>query len=97
MITKVVPVPPKSQPDTLDDVESSPEVSMEKKKVPANMTKGIILKLGPDYANDKGPYFGQFEIGDVVIYPTYAGINFELFKDTKMLRRYEIVATEKGV
>jgi len=93
MITKVVPVPPKSQPDTLDDVENSPEVSMEKKKVPANMTKGIVLKLGAEYSKIPGDY----EVGDIVIFPTFAGVNFELLKDTKLLRKYEIVAFEKGV
>lgn len=96
MITKELPEAPKELPsntDELDSIEKTP-VKLVKTKVPANMTKGVILKLGREYETNN---LNRLEIGDVVIYPTYAGVNFELFKDTRVIRRYDLIAFEKGV
>jgi co-chaperonin GroES (HSP10) len=96
MITKELPAPKSnSLPSNQEELEQleKEEVKLVKTKVPANMTKGIIIKLGTEYSKLPGDY----EVGDIVIFPTYAGVNFELMKDTKMLRKYEIVAFEKGV
>lgn len=107
MITKELPAPKNnSLPTNTDELEAveKEEVKLVKTKVPANMTKGIVLKLGAEYAKAEAwakaegkPYTPDYEVGDIVIFPTFAGVNFELMKDTKMLRKYEIVAFEKGV
>lgn len=89
MVTKELPVVPKQQ-GAMQDIEET-EVKLEKRKVEANMRKGIVIKLGPDYAKSIEPTFG---VGDIVIYPALAGVNFELLKDSRLLRRYEVVAYE---
>jgi hypothetical protein len=87
MLTKEFPVQPKTAPETLEQVEST-VVEYEKRKVEANTSKGVIIKLGVDYVNMLNcPY----EVGDIVCYPRNAGIPFELFKDSRMLRKYEIL------
>lgn len=92
MITKEVPVLD-NEPKDMDEAERT-EPKFEKKKVPANMQKGIVLKLGIEF-EARNP--NNLEIGDVVAFPSHAGQRFELFKDTIILRRYEVVAYERGV
>jgi hypothetical protein len=86
MLTKEFPIQPKEEPK---DLEGIPEATQyEKRKVEANTSKGVIIKLGVDYVNMLNcPY----EVGDIVCYPRNAGIPFELFKDSRMLRKYEIL------
>lgn len=57
------------------------------RKVESNMTKGIVLKIGRTGSVTNIP----FEEGDTIVFPTQAGQSFELFKDTKLLKRYEIM------
>lgn len=86
MLTKEFPVQPKGEPKDLQDIPEA--VEYEKRKVEANTSKGVIIKLGVDYVNMLNcPY----EVGDIVCYPRNAGIPFELFKDSRMLRKYEIL------
>jgi len=107
MITKSLPVdanrPLPTNEEEMEATEKT-EVKFEKKKVPANMLKGVVIKLGTEYAKirrqaeiEGNTDFSDYEVGDVVIFPAYAGISFELFKDTILLRKYEIAAFEKGV
>jgi co-chaperonin GroES (HSP10) len=93
MITKLVPVAPNQTFNGVDEAEASEPTAPSKQKVEANIAKGIILKLGTDIIknNPEG-----YEVGDVVYYPKMAGMNFELLKDSRLLRRYEIVAIQKG-
>ena len=88
MITKLVPQPPARPATTADEAERSEPTEPIKQKVEANVSKGIIIKLGTEYAttNPEG-----LQVGDVVLYPSRAGVAFELLKDSRLLRRYEIV------
>ena len=88
MVTKEVPVIEKA-PKSLEEAEQT-EAKFEKRKVEANMQKAIVLKVGPEY--DKSPV--PYGVGDVVIYPRGGGQACELLKDSRFLRRYEVVAYE---
>jgi len=92
MITKLVPIPPKQAASNIDDAENQEPTTPQKMRVEANIRKGIIIKLGTEYEtnNPQG-----YEIGDVIMYPNFAGFPFELLKDSRMLRRYEVVAKEQ--
>jgi co-chaperonin GroES (HSP10) len=90
MIVKELPAAPTQQPSSLDEAEQQ-ETKLEKRKVEANIRKGIVIKLGPEYLNNNP---SGIEVGDVVYYPAFGGVNFEAFKDTRMLRRYEVFAVE---
>lgn len=58
------------------------------KSVPANHQLGVVLKIGLT-----GGVSVPFNEGDIVVFPWKAGSDFELFKDSKLLKRYEIVGT----
>lgn len=91
MVTKELPVEPNQLPKSVEEAEKE-EVKFEKRQVPANMQKGVVIKMGPEYDKTPAPY----GVGDVVVYPKGGGQAFELFKDSRMLRRYEVVAYEKA-
>jgi len=63
------------------------ETKVINKSVPANHQLGVVLKKGTSVGACQVP----FEEGDVVVYPVNAGVDFELFKDSRLLKRYEIV------
>ena len=90
MITKEFPVQPNEE---VKDLENLPEVKkFEKRKVLASTQKGVIIKLGTDYTSDNTPeHLRNYEIGDIVMFQSYAGIKFVLFKDAIMFRRYELL------
>jgi len=90
MVTKEFPVLDK-EPSNLDEAEQT-EPKFEKRKVEANIQKGIVIKLGTEYADEDVPKrLRNLEVGDTVFYPRTAGMPFELLKDAKLLRRYELV------
>ena len=91
MVTKDVPVIEKA-PKSLEEAEQT-EAKFEKRKVEANMQKAIIIKMGPDYSRE-GSIPAPYGVGDVVIYPRGGGQACELLKDSRFLRRYEVVAYE---
>ena len=94
MVTKELPVEPNSLPKNVEEAEAQ-EVKFEKKQVPANVQKGIVIKLGSDYNEGSDIRHLGLELGDVVYYPRGGGQAFEAFKDSRLLRRYEVLAVEK--
>ena len=60
-----------------------------KETVLTNFRKGILLAIPSSYEwqNDNHP-----EVGDIVVYSRRAGIDFDLFKDSQLVRPYDIVA-----
>lgn len=92
MITKLLPTAPKVEPKSIDEAEQAEPTEPTKQRVEANIQRGIVIKLGTEYIknNPEG-----LAIGDVVYYHRMAGMPFELLKDSKMLRRYELLAVSK--
>jgi co-chaperonin GroES (HSP10) len=90
MILKEFPV---DIPDAknMNEAEAMEVKKFEKRKVPANTQRGVIIKVGTDYLKEGNSAYKLYEVGDVVMYPAYAGIKFELFKDSITLRRYELL------
>ena len=85
MVKKTVRVPVSTKVDI--DAAEQEETKMidEVREVPANCQLGVVLKKGTGTVN--APY----NEGDIIVYPTNAGVPFELFKDSKLLKRYEIL------
>lgn len=69
------------------------EVKTETKEVEANYRKGIVLKIPYNIKNDERVR-DYIHIGDVVVYPDRSARDFDLLKDSKLVRFYEIVAIE---
>lgn len=61
------------------------ELKKEIRKVPANLRKGVILTMAKDGMNPL-----PFEPGDTIVYPANAGTDFDLFRDSKLLKRFEV-------
>jgi hypothetical protein len=92
MITKLLPTAPKDLPKSADEAEGMEPTEPTKQKVEANIYKGIVLKLGTEYAinNPQG-----IEAGDIVFFHRQSGMPFELLKDSRLLRRYEVLGIHK--
>ena len=92
MITKLLPTPPKEGAKSMDELETMEPTEPTKQRVEANIQKGIILKLGTEYnvVNTQG-----FEVGDIVYFWKSSGMPFDLLKDSRLLKRYEVLGIEK--
>jgi hypothetical protein len=69
------------------------EVKTETKEVEANYRRGIVLKVPYNIQNDERVH-NWIKIGDIIVYPDKTGRDFDLLKDSKLVRFYEIVAIE---
>lgn len=81
-----------------DDIEAQDydEVKTEVKEVDSDYRRGIVLKR-PEYyatADDLGTE-REIKVGDVVLFKDTAGSFFDLVKDSKLIRMYDIVAVER--
>ena len=72
------------------------EVKTEVKEVNSDYRKGIVLKRPLYYENatDERRAF-IVNIGDTVIFRDAAGLSFDLLKDSKLLRQYDIIGIVK--
>lgn len=64
-------------------------VKTEIKEVDSDYRKGVVIKL-PIYYKEE-----TIKIGDIVLFRDRAGINFDLLKDSKLLRQYDILGIER--
>ena len=72
------------------------EVKTEVKEVDSDYRRGIVLKR-PEYyatADDLGTE-REIKVGDVVLFKDTAGSFFDLVKDSKLIRMYDIIAVER--
>lgn len=74
------------------------KVETEVKEVNSDYRKGIVLKRPMYYeqmiANENHDGV-EIKIGDVVLFRDTAGSYFDLLKDSKLIRQYDIVGVEK--
>lgn len=74
-----------------DDVET------EVKEVDSDYRRGIVLKCPLYYENsdDDAKKYQYIKIGDTIIFREAAGLRFDLLKDSRLLRQYDILGIEK--
>ena len=72
------------------------DVTTEVKEVNSDYRKGIVLKRPLYYENatDNNRTF-EITVGDTVLFRDAAGISFDLLKDSKLLRQYDIIGIVK--
>ena len=71
-------------------------VETEVKEVNSDYRRGIVLKRPIYYeSEDSKNTFIPINIGDVVIFRDAAGLSFDLLKDSKLLRQYDILGVER--
>ena len=71
-------------------------VETEVKEVNSDYRRGIVLKRPLYYeTEDSNRTLISINIGDIVIFRDAAGLSFDLLKDSKLLRQYDILGVEK--
>lgn len=74
-------------------------VETEVKEVDSDYLKGVVIKLPMFFYNTSGNennlYVKEINVGDIVIFRASAGIHFDLIKNSRLLRMYDILGVEK--
>lgn len=71
-------------------------VETEVKEVDSDYRKGIVIKRPTYYEQEKDDTPPRdVHVGDVVIFRDTAGLRFDLVKDSRLLRLYDILGIEK--
>ena len=73
--------------------EDFDNVETEVKEVDSDFRKGIVIKC-PTYYDEPNAKM-HANIGDIVIFRDTAGLRFDLIKDSRLLRLYDILGIEK--
>lgn len=78
-----------------NDVEAQDfdKVETEVKEVDSDYRKGVVIKC-PTYYDEPGAKM-HANVGDVVVFRDTAGLRFDLVKDSRLLRLYDILGIEK--
>lgn len=73
------------------------DVTTEVKEVDSDYRRGIVLKRPLYYENtdDSSNVYLNIKVGDTVIFRDTAGLRFDLLKDSRLLRQYDILGIEK--
>lgn len=69
------------------------KVETEVKEVDSDYRKGVVIKC-PTYYDEPGAKM-HAQVGDIVIFRETAGMRFDLIKDSRLLRLYDILGIEK--
>lgn len=73
-------------------------VETEVKEVDSDYRKGVVIKLPMYYTepvDPEHPTMRPIKVGDVVVFREAAGLRFDLLKDSRLLRQYDILGIEK--
>jgi len=70
------------------------DTDIEVKEVDSDYRKGIVLKLPTTFYTDE-KVANAIKVGDTVIFPDTAGRKFDLLKDSRIIRYYDIIAIER--
>lgn len=73
-------------------------VETEVKEVDSDYRKGVVIKLPMYYTEEQQtehPTERPIKVGDIVIFSDTAGRWFDLVKNTRLLRQYDILGIEK--
>ena len=73
--------------------EDFDNVETEVKEVNSDYRKGVVIKC-PTYYDEPGAKM-HANVGDIVIFRDTAGFRFDLIKDSRLLRLYDILGVEK--
>ena len=95
--SKPVAESPKKDEDGIE-VQDYDKVETEVKEVDSDYRKGVVIKLPMYYSepdDPEHPTMRPIHVGDVVIFREIAGLRFDLLKDSRLLRQYDILGIEK--
>ena len=67
---------------------------IETREVQSDYRKGVVLKLPTTFYTDEH-VADTIKVGDIVVFPDTAGRKFDLLKDSRIIRYYDIIAIER--
>ena len=73
-------------------------VETEVKEVDSDYRRGIVLKRPLYYLSEENKMLGtpsEINVGDVIIFRDPAGLRFDLLKDSRLLRMFDILGVER--
>ena len=71
-------------------------VETEVKEVDSDYRRGVVIKRPVYYNNETDTDRSRdIKVGDIVVFRDTAGIRFDLVKDSRLLRLYDILGIEK--
>ena len=74
------------------------KVETEVKEVDSDYRRGVVVKVPMYYddpINTENPVIRHINVGDVVVFREAAGLRFDLIKDSRLLRQYDILGIVK--
>ena len=74
------------------------DVETEVKEVDSDYRRGVVLKRPLYYENPDNVTLGtpsEIKVGDVVIFRDTTGLRFDLLKDSRLLRQFDILGIER--
>ncbi len=77
------------------EVQDFDEVKTEVKEVDSDYRRGIVLKRPVWYPAEDMKENEIINVGDVILFRDTTGMFFDLVKDSKLIRLYDIVAVER--
>lgn len=90
--SKPVPTGTPAKDENGIEAQDFDNVETEVKEVDSDFRRGIVLKRPLYYENstdDRG--LADIKIGDTVLFRDTAGLRFDLLKDSRLLRQYDIL------
>lgn len=101
-VTKEFSKPVSTGTPTVDkngvEAQDFDSVETEVKEVDSDYRRGVVIKLPIYYTEPVDVEHSTtrpISIGDVVIFRETAGLRFDLLKDSRLLRQYDILGIEK--
>lgn len=75
------------------------DVKTEVKEVDSDYRRGVVLKRPLYYENPENDHIigttSEIKVGDIVLFRETAGLRFDLLKDSRLLRQYDIIGLER--
>lgn len=80
------------------EAEDFDDVEVEVKEVDSDYRRGIVLKrpLYYESASDESNLLSKINVGDTVIFRETAGLRFDLLKDSRLLRQFDILGVVRN-
>lgn len=77
------------------------EVATEVKEVESDYREGVVLKVSSRYQSwmddtDNKINTYPIKVGDIIVFRATAGRYFDLFKDTVLIKQFDIIAVKKN-
>ena len=96
--SKPVPTGTPAKDENGIEAQDFDDVETEVKEVDSDYRRGIVLKRPLYYKHGDNTIIGtpsEIKVGNVVVFRETAGLRFDLLKDSRLIRQYDIIGIEE--